>query len=120
MRILLDSEGAVAGVAHRGEAGEEIEEHAPIVLGNAAPAALAEMLPADARAAFQRRFEAFKPSISLFTVTFGLDRRPSEFGVSAFSTFVYPDWLTRLDQYALSAEVFAGAAGCRNAALCAC
>jgi phytoene dehydrogenase-like protein len=110
-RILLDAHGAAAGVAHRGEDGEEVEEHAPIVFGNAAPAAIAEMLPSHARASFQGAFDGLAPSISLFTVALGLDRRACDFGVSAFSTFIYPDWMTRLDQYGLSADAFAGPAG---------
>jgi phytoene dehydrogenase-like protein len=113
VRVLLDSQGAVAGVVHRCESGEEVEEHAPIVFGNAAPASLAEMLPAHARSGFWRSFEDLAPSISLFTVALGLDRRACEFGVSAFSTFIYPDWMTRLDQYALSADALAGAPGSR-------
>lgn len=118
--ILLDAEGRAAGVRHVGPNGEVAEETAAIVFGNAAPGALADMLPDGARRAFQHRYEAYRPSISLFNVALGLDRAPAEFGVEAYSTFIYPDWLTRLEQYAVSADVFGGEPGAALPLYCVC
>src|SRR5271166_4603096 len=68
---------------------------APVIFAGAAPAALAEMLPEGERAAFTRRYAKLEPSISLFNVSLGLSRPASDFGVSAYSTFTYPDDLMR-------------------------
>jgi phytoene dehydrogenase-like protein len=109
--ILTDSHGAVVGVRHVGPDGAVEEAHAPTIFGNAAPSLLAEMLPTDQRAAFLHPYGAFEPSISLFTVQLGLSRPAAEFGVAAYSTFVYPDWMQRLDQMPISADVFGGEPG---------
>jgi phytoene dehydrogenase-like protein len=109
--IILDADGRAAGVLHAGPEGDIEEAYAPIVFGNAAPQHLAAMLPAQDQALFLKPYESYEPSISLFTVALGLDKPPASFGVSAYSTFIYPDWMTRLDQYAVSADVFGGEPG---------
>ena len=106
-RILLDNQGQVAGVRHQGTDGEVREDLSPVVFGNAAPATLAEMLPDAQRVAFGERFARFEPSSSLFTVSLGLARPAADFGVGAYSTFVYPDAITRLDQLSAAAAVLA-------------
>jgi phytoene dehydrogenase-like protein len=109
--ILLDPEGRAAGVRHRGADFFAREDLAPVVFGNAAPAMLAEMLPEAKRGDFLARYAAYEPSISLFTVSLGLSRPARDFGVSAYSTFLYPDWMERLDQYPVAGDVFGGAPG---------
>lgn len=109
--ILLDANGRASGVRHVGPEGDVEEAYAPIVFGNAAPERLAAMLPSGNRGAFLKPYEGLEPSISLFTIAVGLDKPAETFGVSAYSTFIYPDWMTRLDQYPVSADVFGGEPG---------
>jgi all-trans-retinol 13,14-reductase len=64
---------------------------APLVFGNAAPHALAEMLEGDeARTAFMAPYMSRPVSLSLWTIAFGFDRKPSELGVSHYSNPVFP------------------------------
>ena len=90
-------DGRAAGVGHTGTGGDPPErERTPVVFGNAAPAVLAELLPASARAAFVAAYEGLSPSVSLFTLALGLDRRPRELGVTGWSTVLFPDWMRTL------------------------
>lgn len=107
--IVIDVPLSASGVIYSDSAGTLHEVRAPIVLGNASPSAIAEMLPAGARTVFAKQYERFEPSISLFTVTLGLTRPASDFGVSAYSTFIYPDSMTRFANFARAAAVFGGA-----------
>jgi phytoene dehydrogenase-like protein len=96
--ILLDNAGRVAGVEHRGPDGRAEVAHAALAFGNAAPHVLAELLPAAARQRFVDTFSDRAPSTSLFVVSLGMRRRPSDFGIRTYSTFLYPDWITSLRQ----------------------
>ena len=96
--ILLDDAGRANGVAHRARDGSTEIVHAPLVFGNAAPHALADMLPGSAREAFAESYAHRPLSTSLFCISLGMRRRPSEFGVRSYSTFLYPDWMTSLRQ----------------------
>jgi phytoene dehydrogenase-like protein len=96
--ILLDDAGRVTGVEHRARDGSAEVAHAPLVFGNAAPHVLAEMLPASARESFVEPLAHRELSTSLFAVALGMQRRPSEFGVRSYSTFLYPGWMTSLRQ----------------------
>jgi phytoene dehydrogenase-like protein len=98
--ILLDDAGHVTGVEHRAHGGSAEVVHAPLVFGNAAPHVLAEMLPAPARERFVETFAHRELSTSLFVVSLGMQRRPSEFGVRSYSTFLFPAWMTSLRQIA--------------------
>ncbi len=89
--------GRVAGVRHRAAAGgEERLDRAGVVLGNAAPHALAPMLPEPERAAYRASFAHLPLSVSLFSVALGLSAPASSFGVRCWSTVLLPDWMTRL------------------------
>lgn len=103
--IVLNEEGQAVGVEWRDASGESHEAVASVVLGNAAPTVLAQMLPAYRREEFLEPYAANAPSISLFTISLGVNRLPSEHGVSAYSTFVFPDWMTKYAQYAESAAL---------------
>ena len=94
--ILLDDAGSVSGVEHCSPEGGSEVAYAPLVFGNAAPHVLADMLPATARQSFVDTFSQRELSTSLFVVSLGMQRRPSELGVRSYSTFLYPDWLTSL------------------------
>lgn len=96
--IALDAHGEVAAVRWLDADGNEQSQPTRAVLGNAAPERLEAMLPAEAAARFGEPHRGLVPSISLFTVSLGVDRPAREFGVGAYSTFLLPDWMTRLEQ----------------------
>jgi all-trans-retinol 13,14-reductase len=104
--ILLDAKGRAAGVAYEDRAGARSEALAPIIFAGSAPAALINLLPEDKRAAFAYPYAKYEPSISLFNISLGLSRPASEFGVSAYSTFVYPDEMRRYSDFPRAAAVF--------------
>jgi all-trans-retinol 13,14-reductase len=109
--LLIDS-GAIVGVGHRARNGNDRRlDRAPLVFGNAAPQMLAGMLPEDRRAAFLVPYAARRPSISLWTVSLGLNRPAREFGVRRYSTFIIPDWIRSLAQMRAAAAVMGGPPG---------
>ena len=65
---------------------------APVIFGNAAPEVLAGMLPAAEAARFMAPYRERTPSTSLWSLYLGFDRPLAEFGVTDYSTFIYPDW----------------------------
>jgi phytoene dehydrogenase-like protein len=106
------ADGRPTGVTHADRNGGDLAEAtSPIVVGNAAPAALAAILPEPARAVFWSAYEGRRLSISLFSVTFGLAVRPAELGLQAYSTFLLPRWLKKLSDYRLSADLLAAMPG---------
>lgn len=107
--ILLDSKGRAAGVRWRDADGAEREDTAEEVFANAAPGMTADLLPPSQRAAFLAPYADFEPSISLFVVNYGLSRPAAACGVSAYSTFIYPDWLTRFADVRDSAALLSAA-----------
>ncbi len=104
--ILLDAKGHAAGVAYEDHEGRRLEARAPIIFAGAAPAALTGMLPEESRASFARPYAKFEPSISLFNVSVGLSKPASSFGVSAYSTFTYPDGMKRFGDFPRAAAAF--------------
>ncbi len=97
--IQLDGD-RTRGVRHRAQkTGDVREELAPIVFGNAAPTVLAAMLPEDKRATFMSRYQGRRPSISLWTMSLGLNRNSHDFGVRHYSTSILPSWLTSLSGF---------------------
>ena len=110
--ILLDSAGRPAGVVHeRKEGGEPIEVHAPVIIGNAAPAHIADMLPSPARNCFSAPYAGHPLSISLFSATFGLSVAPAELGFASYSTFLLPEWMRTLADYCRCSAILAGPPG---------
>jgi all-trans-retinol 13,14-reductase len=98
--ILLDDKGAVAGVRHVSrEGGDRRTDFAPLLFGNAAPHVLAEMLPPKRRSEFMATYADKPLSISLFSIALGLNVKPSELGVTSYSTILVPDWLQSLDDF---------------------
>lgn len=106
IEILLGEHGEAAGVRYRHGGNEQIA-HAPIVLANAAPHAVQHMLPESVRSEFMAPYRDKPLSISLFSMTFGLKRPPSELGVSAYSTHLIPSWMERLDDLKHCAAIIA-------------
>jgi all-trans-retinol 13,14-reductase len=97
----------VTGVVHRNLAGELELAEAPCVFGNAAPAALADLLPADQRSAFLAPYAGLTPSVSLWTVSLGLARPAADLGVNRYSSHFLPDWMKRLADFRDAAAVMA-------------
>jgi all-trans-retinol 13,14-reductase len=113
-RILL-ADGRAAGVEHapvRGNGGA-LRASAPVVFGNAAPPALAEMLPAEGRTAFLSPYAKRSPSAALWTLALGFTRRPRELGVREYTTWIYPDWMRSLGDVRRSAQLLAEPPGSR-------
>jgi phytoene dehydrogenase-like protein len=81
------------------------------IVGNAAPAALAALLPAAAAERLTKNDAGCSPSISLFALTLGLSRPPREFGINAYSTQLLPPWMKRLSDYAQGAALMADEPG---------
>jgi len=105
--ILLDA-GAAVGVAHTASDGSDRREaFAPVLFGNAAPPVLAQALPADAREKFLKPYEDRRPSTSLFSISLGIGKRPSELGFTHYSTLLIPDWIDKLSDYSRSAALLA-------------
>jgi all-trans-retinol 13,14-reductase len=87
------------------DGGDPKVDATPIVLGNASPSVLASLLPSDERASFVAPYSDRRQSISLWTVSLGLNRPAREFGVHRYSTFVQPPWLKSLAQMREAAAV---------------
>jgi phytoene dehydrogenase-like protein len=103
--ILLNG-ASVRGVRHSAHnGGDPKEEFAPVVFGNAAPTALAEMLPDSKRVRFMTRYKDRRPSLSLWTISLGLSRQSREFGVKHYSTAILPAWLTAISRYREAAAI---------------
>jgi all-trans-retinol 13,14-reductase len=104
-RIMLAG-NRVRGVGHRAREGNDAREDlAPVVFGNAAPMVLAEMLPNAKRAAFKLAYRFRSPSISLWSISLGLNRLSRDFGVRHYSTTVLPPWLDALSRYGEAAAI---------------
>lgn len=111
--ILLGEE-RVRGVRYRVRRTDEVmEELAPVIFGNAAPTVLAAMLPAEKRPAFTQRYRGRHRSMSLWTMSIGLNRRSREFAVRHYSTSVLPAWLTGLSGFREAACVLGQASPAR-------
>jgi phytoene dehydrogenase-like protein len=77
------------------------------IIGNAAPAALKGLMPADAAEKLSQGHAGQTPSTSLFALTLGLNKPPREFGLAAYSTQLLPPWMKRLTDYAQGAALMA-------------
>ncbi|MEW5423616.1 phytoene desaturase family protein [Amorphus sp. 3PC139-8] len=99
--VLLGADGRACGVVHTAPDGSErSEQPASAVLANAAPTVVTGMLPAEARARFVEAYRGRALSMSAFNIHFGLSRKPDQFGFSAYSTILLPEWMQTLDNIA--------------------
>lgn len=105
--ILLDANGLPIGVAHEGKGGGRAEARGRVIVSNAAPTAVASMLPQTKRQAFSAPYAERPLSISLFSATFGIAQRPAEFGMAAYSTMLLPEWVRTLRDYRRGAAILA-------------
>jgi phytoene dehydrogenase-like protein len=107
--IRLDRDGKPSAVVHTDRNGaDRSEAEAPIVIANAAPTVVADMLPDAARQALRTAYEAMPPSTSLFALTLGLSEPPANFGMQSYSTFLLPGWLNRLADFRRGGDLLAG------------
>ena len=106
--IAVDPQGRASTVTHTARDGSDakIVEGVRIV-SNAAPAALAPLMPAEAAEQLTTEYVERAPSISLFALTLGLAKPPREFGISAYSTQLLPPDMARLSDYAQGAALMA-------------
>jgi phytoene dehydrogenase-like protein len=107
--IALDADGRACAVTHTAKDGSDSRTvECERVIGNAAPGALAPLMPQAGAERLQAGYANRAPSISLFAMTLGLNRPPREFGVSAYSTQVLPRQLRRLSDFSQGARLMAG------------
>lgn len=112
--VILDDEGEARGVRWAsGQDAHDQEAEAESVLANCAPAALSGMLPARAGAELMAPFAGRRLSISLFTVTYLLDRPGRDFGISSYSTAVLPPWMDKLEDFRDAGAIMGRAPGRR-------
>lgn len=112
--ISLDASGTVSGLVHTTKDGSDPQVvETSCVIGNAAPENLASLLPEAHRAQLRETYADRQPSISLFALTLGLSKPPSEFGVDSYSTQLLPDWMTRFADYSKGTALMADEPGDR-------
>jgi phytoene dehydrogenase-like protein len=112
--IAMDPEGSAGSVTHTARDGSDPR----VVMGsrivsNAAPAALAPLLPAATAEKMMAGYAGRTSSISLFALTLGLSKPPREFGVASYSTQLLPRELTRLSEFPQGAMLMADEPGTR-------
>jgi hypothetical protein len=106
--IALDPQGRAGIVTHTARDGSDPQIVEGLrIIANAAPAALAPLMPAAAAEKLTQDYARRTPSISLFALTLGLSKPPREFGVSAYSTQLLPREMKRLSDYAQGAALMA-------------
>jgi phytoene dehydrogenase-like protein len=116
--IELGPNGEAAGVRYRSvKEGAESIALAPLIFANAAPPVIEGLLPAGQREAFMEPFRGRPLSISLCSATFGLNTKPSAFGITSYSTLVIPEWMKRLSDFKDNAALLGEMPGDRLPAL---
>lgn len=112
--VELDADGRARGVRYvSGKGGPETLAEAPVIFANAAPHAVADMLPESARGAFMEPYRDRPLSLTLLYAAFGLTRPPAELGVTHYSTQLIPEWVRKLSDYKESGNLLAEAPGDR-------
>src|ERR1700675_3376517 len=112
--IAPGSQGDSSTVTHTARDGTDAQVVECVrIVGNAAPAALAPLMPAAAAGKVTQNDRRHMPSISLFALTLGLSRPPREFGISAYSTQLLPPEMARLSDYAQGTTLMAEEPGNR-------
>jgi hypothetical protein len=111
-RIAVGSQGGPSIVTHTARDGSDPGQVEGLrIVSNAAPSALASLLPAAVAQKLTKDYAQRTPSISLFALTLGLSKPPREFGISAYSTQLLPREMKRLSDYAQGATLMAGDPG---------
>jgi phytoene dehydrogenase-like protein len=106
--ITLDGDGRVSTVTHTAKDGSDPKTvEGTRIIGNAAPEALAALMPQPAAEKFTASYAHEAPSASLFALTLGLSKPPGEFGIRVYSTQLLPPDMKRFSDYARGARLMA-------------
>jgi phytoene dehydrogenase-like protein len=112
--ITLDPQGRTSAVTHTAKDGSDAQvAECARIIGGAAPAALAPLMPEAASEKLTKDYAGMTSSISLFALTLGLSRPPRDYGVTAYSTQLLPDDMKRLSDYGRGAALMAQEPGAR-------
>jgi phytoene dehydrogenase-like protein len=99
--IELGAPGEPGCVSHTARDGSDPQRDEGLqIVGNAAPATLASLLPEADAARLTASYARQTPSISLFALTLGLSGQPKQFGFDSYSMQLLPDWMATLADYA--------------------
>jgi phytoene dehydrogenase-like protein len=110
--LALDTDGGVSTVTHTARDGSDPKTVEGLrVIGNAAPEALAGLMPAEPAKQLTDSYARQAPSASLFALTLGLSKPPREFGLQFYSTQILPPGMIRLADYAAGARLMANEPG---------
>lgn len=108
----IEKDGETFRVHHTAKDGSDPKTvESTCVVCNGAPASVAALLPPKQAKPFLAPYESRPSSISLFALTLGLAKPPREFGFTAYSTQLLPDWMTRLSDYARATRLMADEPG---------
>jgi phytoene dehydrogenase-like protein len=110
--IAWDQQGRAGSVTHTARDGSDPQLVEGLrIVSNAAPAALAPLMPPPLTEKLTQSYAQQAPSISLFALTLGLSKPPREFGISTYSTQLLPPEVKRLSDYANGAALMADEPG---------
>jgi phytoene dehydrogenase-like protein len=110
--IALDPHGRANTITHTAKDGSDPQAvEGSRILSNAAPAAIAPLMPQAAADKLTESYVEQKPSISLFALTLGLSKPPRQFGISAYSTQLLPREMKRLSDCAKGVSLMADEPG---------
>jgi phytoene dehydrogenase-like protein len=110
--VALDADGRGGTVTHTAKDGSDPKTVEGVrIISNAAPEALAALMPAPAAAKLTASYAHEAPSASLFALTLGLKKPPREFGIKVYSTQLLPPDMKRLADYAQGARLMANEPG---------
>jgi phytoene dehydrogenase-like protein len=109
---LTPEPGGIATVTHNARDGSDPKTVEGIrVIGNAAPATLAGLMPDGPAKQLADSYAQQAPSASLFALTLGLAKPPREFGIQHYSTQILPPDMRKLADYARGARLMANEPG---------
>jgi phytoene dehydrogenase-like protein len=110
--VALDLQGRAGAVTHTAKDGSDPQAAEGVrIISNAAPSALAALMPQAAAEKLTADYAGRTSSISLFALTLGLAKPPREFGISVYSTQLLSPWMKRLSDYAQGAALMADEPG---------
>jgi phytoene dehydrogenase-like protein len=112
--VTMDADGRGGTVTHTAKDGSDPKTVEGVrLISNAAPEALAALMPAAAAAKLTASYAHEAPSASLFALTLGLAKPPREFGIEVYSTQLLPPDMKRFSDYARGARLMAEEPGSR-------
>ncbi|RJF68450.1 phytoene desaturase family protein [Rhodopseudomonas palustris] len=113
-RIEIGEAGAPSRVTHTARDGSDPQTiEAITVIGNAAPATLASLMPQPQASRLTDSYADRPLGLSLFALSLGLSAPPRDFGVTSFVTQLLPDWMQTLASYAEGKTLMSGEPGDR-------